>query len=122
MKKFVYCIVFFILTIGSVVPVRAEDLGSVKARMEQRLAQVRTLKAQGAVGENSRGFLEVRRGGDAGSVVAAENADREVVYEALAKRAGTSAEQVGKARARKLAQVANPGDLIQDEGGQWVKK
>ena len=123
MKKIFFSSVFFILALGFVAPLRAEDLGAVKARMEQRLAQVKTLKSQGAVGENNRGFLDVRgSGGDAGAVVAAENSDREVVYASLAKQTGTSAEQVGKARARKLAQGANPGEWIQDESGQWKKK
>jgi len=121
MKKFVLSSLFFILALGFVAPLRAEDLGAVKARMDQRLSQVDALKGQGAIGENNRGFLEVRSG-DAGAVVAAENKDREVVYAALAKQTGSSAEQVGHARAKQIAQRSRAGEWVQDESGQWKKK
>lgn len=121
MKKFfVYCLLIVSALVFSG-PVRAEDLGAVKSRMADRLAQVEGLKAGGAVGENNRGFLEARSG-EAGAVVSAENKDRETVYAALAKQTGTSPEQVGRLRARQIAQHARPGEWIQDERGQWRKK
>ena len=101
----------------------AEDLSAIKARMDQRLDRIDQLKAGGAIGENNRGFVEVRDGGgDAASVVAAENADREAVYAAIAARAGSSAEQVGRARARQIAAGSAPGVWLQDESGNWYKK
>jgi uncharacterized protein YdbL (DUF1318 family) len=121
MKKFVFHSVLFILALSFVSFLRAEDLGAVKGRMDQRLAQVDSLKAKGAVGENNRGFLEVRGGGDAGAVVAAENKDREVVYAVLAQKTGSSAEQVGRVRARQIAQNSRPGVWVQDESGSWKK-
>lgn len=121
MKKFFVCCVLAVSAFGLAAPLRAEDLGAVKSRMAQRLSQVEGLKASGAVGETNRGFLEVRSG-DAGSVVTAENKDREIVYAALAKQTGTSAEQVGRARARQIAQHARAGEWIQDERGNWKKK
>jgi uncharacterized protein YdbL (DUF1318 family) len=103
--------------------VRAEDVGAVKARLEQRLPQVQALKAQGAVGENNRGFLEVRGGtGEAGAVVAAENQDRTVVYAEIAKRTNATSDQVGRARAFKIAQNSRPGEWVQDAAGGWKKK
>lgn len=123
MKKFVVGALFFVLALGFVMPLRADDLGAVKARMEQRLAQVEAFKSKGVVGENNRGFLEVRDGGgDAAAVVAAENKDREVVYAALAKQTGSSADQVGRARAKQIGQRAHAGEWIQDESGQWKQK
>lgn len=121
MKKFVLGTLFFVLALGFVAPLQAEDLGAVKARMEQRLAQVDALKTKGSVGENNRGFLEAR-GGDAGAVVADENKDREVVYAALAKQTGSSADMVGRARAKQIAQRAHAGEWIQDERGEWKQK
>lgn len=101
----------------------AEDLGAVKARMVQRISQIDQLKSSGAVGENNRGFLEVRGGGgDAASVVGAENADREKVYAAIAKQAGSSADQVGRARARQIAAGSASGVWLQREDGNWYKK
>ena len=115
--------VFFIFALCLVSLVRAEDFGAVKARMEQRLSQVDALKEQGAVGENNRGLLEVRGGSaDAGAVVSAENKDRETVYTALAQKTGSSVDQVGKARAAKIAQNSRPGVWVQDEAGNWKKK
>lgn len=101
----------------------AEDLGAVKARMTQRISQIDQLKSAGAVGENNRGFLEVRDGGgDAASVVRAENADREQVYAAIAKQTGSSADRVGRARARHIAGSSAPGVWLQREDGNWYKK
>ncbi|MFZ9682817.1 MAG: YdbL family protein [Cephaloticoccus sp.] len=102
---------------------RAEDLGAVRARMEQRLGELDQLKASGAIGENNRGFVELREsGGDAGAVAAAENRDRETVYAAIAAKAGTSADQVGRARARQIAANSAAGVWLQDESGTWYRK
>lgn len=101
----------------------AEDLSTIKARMDQRLEQIDQLKASGAIGENNRGFVEARSDGDeAAAVVSAENADRKAVYAAIAAKAGSSAEQVGRARARQIAAGSAPGVWLQDEGGNWYKK
>lgn len=122
MKTFVFRSVFFVLALSFVALLKAEDLGAVRGRMDQRLAQVDALKAQGAVGENNRGFLEIRgAGGDAGAVVAAENKDREIVYTALAQKTGSSSDKVGRARARQIAQHSRSGVWVQDEAGNWKK-
>ena len=69
----------------------ADDLNSVKVRMAQRLPQIDKLKAQGVVGENNRGMMELRGGDvDAGDAVAAENRDRGIVYAEIARQTGTS--------------------------------
>ena len=101
--------------------VRAEDLGVVRARMEKRISQIDALKSSGVLGENNRGFLEVRSGGD-GGVAAAENVDRAVVYAALAQKTGASADSVGRARAKQLSGNSAKGVWVQAENGQWTKK
>ena len=101
---------------------RAEELGVVRVRMEQRLGKIDALKAGGALGENSRGFLEVRTAGEATAVAAAENHDREIVYAELAKRTGASAESVGYARARQIAANSASGVWVQRESGEWYQK
>jgi uncharacterized protein len=122
MKKFVLSSLIFVLALGFVAPLRAEDLGAVKARMEKRLAQVEALKSKGAVGENNRGYLEARGGGADASVISSENRDREIVYAALAKQTGTSVDHVGRSRAKQISQRAHAGEWIQDERGEWKKK
>jgi uncharacterized protein YdbL (DUF1318 family) len=102
----------------------AENAADIRRRMEQRLPQIDTLKAQGAVGENNRGFLEVRGGGapTAASVTSDENRDREAVYALIAKETGASPDSVGRARAKQIAQHSSPGVWLQDESGAWKKK
>lgn len=102
---------------------RAEDLNTVKARMSQRLSKLDQLKAGGVLGENNRGMVELR-GGDAsaGDVMAEENRDRSIVYAELAKQTGTSAEQVGRARARQIAAASAAGVWLQKPDGSWYQK
>ena len=108
---------------GAVVLIRAEDLSAVRTRMEQRLSKIDDLKSQGIIGENNRGFVEVRGGdAEAAAVVSSENTDRQAAYAGLAKQTGTSAEQVGRARAKQLATASAAGVWIQKEDGSWAKK
>ncbi|MBS0662029.1 MAG: YdbL family protein [Verrucomicrobia bacterium] len=124
MKSNLVRLFLLVCSLGLMLPaLRAEDLGAVKARMNQRLGDIDRLKASGAVGENLRGFLEVRDGGgSAASVVASENADRETVYAAIAKQTGSSPEAVGRARARQIAGGSAAGVWLQHEDGSWHKK
>lgn len=123
MKTFLRLVLAFGLLASGALALHAQDLGAVKSRMSQRLNQLDALKRDGAIGENNRGFVEVRGGsGDAASVVTAENSDRETVYAAIAKQSGTSAEAVGKARARKIAGESASGVWVQNDAGQWAKK
>lgn len=103
--------------------VHAQSAGQLRQRMAQRLSQVDELKAKGAVGENNRGLLEVRDGGgNAASVVAEENRDREAVYALIAKETGSNADAVGRARAKQIAAASKAGVWVQDESGAWKKK
>ena len=114
----------FALLLGAApAALHAQDLGAVKARMAQRLSKLDAFKAQGLLGENNRGFVDLR-GSDtaAGDVMAEENKDRGDVYAALAKQTGTSAEQVGRARARQIAAGSAAGVWLQREDGTWYKK
>lgn len=105
------------------VALHAEDLGAVKARMAQRLSKLDELKAKGVLGENNRGFVELRGAeAAAGDVMAAENKDRGEVYAALAKQTGGSAEQVGHARAKQIAAGSAAGVWLQREDGSWYRK
>lgn len=95
----------------------------IKARMKKRLPDIKALKAQGIVGENNKGFLQFVGANKAGAdVVAAENKDRQTVYQAIAKQQGTTAELVGKRRALQIAKKTKPGEWVQDAGGNWIQK
>lgn len=101
----------------------AQDLGAVRARMAQRLPQIDALKAAGAIGEDNKGYVAVREAKDnASQVVSAENADRRVVYDSIAKQTGSSAEVVGRQRAQRIAAQSAPGVWLQREDGNWYRK
>lgn len=95
----------------------------IKTRMLERLPQIKELKVNGIVGENNRGYLEFigeKKEGD--DVVAAENADRRRVYEAIARREGVSVDIVGQRRALQIAEAAEKGEYLQDAQGKWYQK
>lgn len=102
----------------------AEDLGSVKARMEQRLSAVDGLKDRGVVGENNRGFLEVRgpSSPEIQKTVSDENSDRQAVYSTLAAQTGATVDAVGRRRANQIALASKRGVWIQAASGEWAQK
>jgi uncharacterized protein len=102
----------------------ADSAADLRRRMEQRLPQIDALKAEEVVGENNRGFLEERKSGhaSAGSVIADENRDREAVYGLIAKQTGATADSVGRARAKQIAENSWSGVWVQDASGRWIKK
>jgi uncharacterized protein YdbL (DUF1318 family) len=95
----------------------------IKARMKERLPVITALKAEGAIGENNKGYLEFIDGAKAKEdVITAENSDRKEVYTAIAKQQGTSVDLVGERRANQIAKKAKPGQWIQDQSGTWYQK
>ena len=95
----------------------------IKARIKARQPIILELKAAGIIGENSAGYLEFRGSKKKNEdVVKAENNDRRKVYTAIGKKTGTTAEVVGQRRAHKIAELAKPGDWLQDKSGKWYKK
>jgi len=96
---------------------------AIKQRMIERLPVIKSLKDQGIVGENNKGYLEfVGQKKEKADVIKAENKDRKLVYGAIAKQQGTTAEVVGKHRAIQIASKAQPGEWLQDATGKWHKK
>ena len=101
-----------------------DALAAVKARMTARISAIDALKLKDALGENNAGLLEVRDAAvkEAATVAADENKDRTTVYAALAKQAGSTAEQVAKTRAKQIAASSAKGVWVQDDKGTWAKK
>lgn len=98
----------------------AQDL---KNRMRERLPKIIELKSQGLIGENNRGFLEIRGNGQAHkALVDAENQDRRQVYSAIAKKNDISMDLVGQRRAMQIAEKANKGEWLQKPDGKWFQK
>lgn len=112
-----------LLTLAAPLTVQAQSARELQSRMAQRLPQIDELKAAGALGENNRGYLEVRESqGNAAALAADENRDREAVYALIARETGSSAEAVGRARARQIDAQSKSGVWVQDESGAWRRK
>ena len=91
--------------------------------MKSRLPKIVQLKAAGVIGETHAGFLAfVGTKKEAQDLVAAENQDREKVYQAIAKQQGTTPQVVGQRRALQIAKKAKPGEWLQDADGKWYQK
>ena len=116
-------VVLIALLIGLPGSAGATDFSAIKARMKERLPVIKSLKVQGIVGENNRGYIELLK--DAPSradVVEAENRDRRAVYEAIARQENTDLEVVEKHRAAQIERKAASGEWLQDATGKWYRK
>ncbi len=122
MKRASFCSLMIILSLILLSANTAFSQG-IKERMKERLPVILELKNKGIVGENSMGYLEFTGSTrEKEDVVEAENSDRQKVYENIAGELNTTAEKVGKGRARQIAQKADPGDWLKDEKGKWYRK
>lgn len=122
MKKLFSFLVSFV-ALAVAVPLFADDLSDAQRRIQARQVDLAALKEKGVLGENNRGFVEVREAAPgAEAVVSAENADRGTIYGILAKQTSSTAEAVGRARARQIAANSRAGVWVQDEAGRWSRK
>ena len=120
LKKVIALLSVFIL---GILISNAYSSDSINQRMNYRLPIIKDLKARGIVGENNLGFLEfIGDQKEKADVVKAENRDRKSVYDAIAKKQGTTAEVVGKHRAAQIAGKAPAGRMLQVANGKWSKK
>ena len=84
----------------------------IKTRIKNRLPRIIELKAAGIVGENNQGFLDFIGGNTSEqALVDAENRDRQLVYDAIAKQQGTTADVVGRRRALQGSTATPPGRM-----------
>ncbi|PIW67416.1 MAG: hypothetical protein COW10_05790 [Candidatus Omnitrophica bacterium CG12_big_fil_rev_8_21_14_0_65_42_8] len=76
---------------------------AVYSRKDRR-PQLVSLEESGAAGENNLGLVEIKQNADSSvkALVDAENADRMVIYKAIAAKNGISIEEVQKIYAKKL--------------------
>ncbi|NMA47584.1 MAG: YdbL family protein [Lentisphaerae bacterium] len=126
MKKVLIALAVLMFAMPTFLPVVcAQDAATIKQNMINRLPAIAALKSKGVIGEDNCGFLAAVSGkldeADQ-AVVNAENADRKVVYEAIAQKTGATVELVGKQRAKQIAAQAAEGEYIMDENGAWTKK
>lgn len=121
-KQHLVSIFLFLTTLLFLLPGSAAA-NDIKDRMHARLPEIVDLKARGIVGEDNKGFLQFVGGSrEKAGLVQAENGDRQQVYAAIARQQGTTADLVGRRRAKQLADMAAPGTYVQDANGNWRKK
>lgn len=124
MKRLGTMMVFCVLT--AVATAAADGLEAAQSRMRQRLVRIGELKLAKVIGETHDGYLAVadaaRADAATQAVVQEENADRTVVYRAVAARAGTDVGLVGVQRALTIREQSVAGLLFRDEAGAWHEK
>jgi uncharacterized protein YdbL (DUF1318 family) len=122
MQKNTFLLSLFISLITVLLFVQPGYSASIKERMAGRIPAITSLKDSGVVGETNKGYLEFRAAKKSTKLVADENKDRGVVYKAIAKKQGVSADLVGKRRAKMITQKGKSGQWFQKNDGSWYKK
>lgn len=96
---------------------------SIKERMLARVPTINSLKDQGLIGENNKGFLEYRSGAKPEQkLINNENNDRKSVYAAIAKKQQVDLSLVGQRRAKQISDKGRKGHWFQRPDGTWYKK
>lgn len=96
-------------------------------RRKDRHEALSSWETKGVVGENKSGLVEIRNssGADASvnQLIIAENSDRMVIFQSVARKHGTSIEEVQKLFAKRLqdrAPSGTPIEALNDAGGyEW---
>ena len=136
MKRLMPIMIFVLLFAPcfAATPVHATEynLKQMTPEVEQALAgrkgrfdTLESYKAQGIIGENNRGYVELL-GDDAqaADIVAMENKDRRVIYQTIAEQNGITdqIDVIEKVFAQVQQEKAAAGYKIQDAGGGWKTK
>lgn len=95
-------------------------------RRKDRLAELSSWQAKGIIGENKNALVEIKipQGADSpvNKIVAEENADRMIIYQSIAKKNGTSVEEVQRLYAKRLQAAAPSGTAVETADGEWKVK
>jgi uncharacterized protein YdbL (DUF1318 family) len=95
-------------------------------RRKYRLAELSSWEAKGVIGENKNALVEIRnpQGADSSvsQIVDAENADRMIIYQSVAKKNGTSLEEVQKLYTNRLQNAAPSGTPVEAADSTWNVK
>ena len=123
MKRNTLIAILPVFILGILITNAYSSAKAIKQRMIERLPVIKSLKDQGIIGENNKGYLEfVGQKKEKAEVIKAENKDRKLVYGAIAKQQGTTVEVVGQHRVVQIANKAQPGEWLQDANGKWYQK
>jgi uncharacterized protein YdbL (DUF1318 family) len=109
---------------------RTPEIEAVIASRQARYAEIKSLKAVGAIGENAQGLLSVysvppEQEEYVAQIVSAENADREKIYAEIVKQNNLSAGEIAKVKkgfAEEHAGRLQAGEWWQREDGSWQQQ
>lgn len=91
-------------------------------RRKDRREQLSSFEETGAIGETRLGMVVVKKSsGDIQPIVDAENADRKVIYQAVANKNGSSVDEVARLYAKRLQNDAPSGTPIETDDGWQIK-
>ena len=94
-------------------------------RRKDRRAELTSLESKGAVGEDKSGLVVLMSKDDlvADKLVKQENSDRMIIYESIARKNGTSVEDVQKLYAKRLqkdAPAGTPIEVLNESTGNYA--
>jgi uncharacterized protein YdbL (DUF1318 family) len=122
-KNFFFLSSLYLFLAGFIFMAAVAHSASIKEQMAARIPAINTLKDQGVIGENNKGFLEYRTANKPEqTLVQAENTDRAAVYAAIGKNQGASPVLVGERRAAMIVENGQAGHWFQKPDGTWFKK
>jgi uncharacterized protein YdbL (DUF1318 family) len=105
------------------------EVESAALRRRDRLSYLNPLEEKGIVGEDKSGLVVVRiqdKADDAvKKIISEENADRMIIYKAVAQKNNTSLAEVQKLYAKKLQEKASAGtpiEVLDEASGKTVWK
>jgi uncharacterized protein YdbL (DUF1318 family) len=109
------------------------SIRALKASIKQRYPKLKPFLAKGILGENNQGFLEVRtwqgldlkQRAEVKRLLEAENKDRKMLYQEVAKALQIEPQQIGKLQqifANEWQKTAPAGTWIQTKEGKWIRK
>ena len=133
MKKFAAFFLLFLTMQSAWLLASQYDIKHMTPEIEQAFAgrqsryeELRSLKAAGRIGEDARGYVQaLDRSLALQGLVAAESADRRVIYNAIVQQNGLGPNgipQVEAIFAGVQREKARPGESIQLPTGEWVQK
>lgn len=88
-------------------------------------ADLKTVKAQGLVGEQRDGYLGLVSGNapaDVKTLVEEVNKQRRAHFQQIAAKTGAPLEEAAKVFAKEAAERTEAGNYVQNDAGAWVKK
>jgi uncharacterized protein YdbL (DUF1318 family) len=111
------------------VTTRSPEVQKATQSRRQRRSALREWKDRGCIGETNQGTVVARPadgcGAEAAALISAENADRQVIYDAFMKEnkiPASDRSRVQSAFAKARQERARANDWVQMEDGQWARK